>query len=325
MTLAEVARAAGVSLPTVSKVLNGRADVAAGTRARVEAVLDSQGYRRRPAGAPAPLLELVFHELDSVWSMELVRGVEAVAAEAGASVVLTRSGTRHSPGPEWLDGVLRRRPLGVVLVFGSLDAALKQRLRSRDIPFAIVDPAGDPEPDVPSVGSTNWQGGVLATQHLLDLGHRRIAVITGPADMACSVARLAGHRSALARAGLPTDLDLERFGDFHVEGGRRHALELLGRTDRPTAVFAGSDLQAIGTLDAARTLGLTVPGDVSVVGYDDVPVARWSAPALTTVHQPLEQMAAEAARIVLRQRADTSLRVELGVHLVVRASTAAPA
>jgi len=327
VTLAQVATEAGVSLSTVSKVLNGRTDVSPTTRERVEVLLDGHGYRRRSGAAPeAPLIEIVFHELDSAWAMELIRGVENVASEAGASVVLTESGTRHSPGPEWIDGVLRRRPLGVVLVFSTLPEQFKSQLRSRAIPFVIVDPAGDPPPDIPSVGSANWSGGVAATQHLIDQGHRRIAIITGPADMMCSVARLAGYRSAMAMASLPVDPELIRYGDFHVDGGYENALQLLGGDQPPTAIFAGSDLQALGVLEAARTKGIRVPRDLSVVGYDDVPIARWSSPALTTVHQPLKEMAEEATRLILRLRDGdaTSTRMDLGVDLVVRQSTAAP-
>ncbi|WP_258725569.1 LacI family DNA-binding transcriptional regulator [Cellulomonas sp. NS3] len=327
VTLAAVAAEARVSISTVSKVLNGRADVSEATRERVEGLLGRHGYRRRTSpSSAAPLIELVFHELDTIWAMELIRGVEDVARESSASVVLTESGTRHAPGPEWLEGVLQRRPLGVVLVFSTLPAAVKDQLRSRAIPFAVVDPAGDPDPDVPSVGSANWSGGLAATRHLLELGHRRIAMITGPEDMMCSLARLDGYRSAMSNAGHGVDPTLVRFGDFHVQGGHDIATELLAlpADRRPTAIFAGSDLQALGVLEAARRLGLRVPEDLSVVGYDDVAVARWSSPALTTVHQPLRHMAQEAARLVLRARegASVSTRMDLATSLVVRDSTA---
>ncbi len=127
-------------------------------------------------------------------------------------------------------------------------------------------------------------------------------------------------------AGLEVDPELVTFGDFHVEGGYRHAMDLLGRPDRPTAVFAGSDLQALGVLEAARMHGLQVPRDLSVVGYDDVAIAQWSSPALTTVHQPLRQMAEEAAQMLLRLRADgtAATRLELATSLVVRNSTGPP-
>ncbi|MFH8485193.1 LacI family DNA-binding transcriptional regulator [Streptomyces longisporoflavus] len=325
ITLAQVAQEAGVSISTVSKVLNGRRDVATPTRVKVERILDENAYRRTTRAArEAPLIELVFHELESVWALELIRGVEKVAKASGASVVLTESGTRHAPGPEWIEGVLRRRPRGVVLVFSSLPSEVKQQLLSRTIPFVVIDPAGDPDPDVPSVGSANWNGGLAATRHLVQLGHRRIGIITGPEDMLCSLARLDGYRSALSMAGLPADPELVRYGDFHVEGGRERAAELLDLDDPPTAIFAGSDLQALGVLEAARLRDLRVPHDLSVVGYDDVPLARWSSPPLTTVHQPLRQMAEGAAQMLMRLRSEepVATRVELATSLVVRESTA---
>ena len=327
VTLAEVAKEAGVSLPTVSKVLNGRSDVSRATRAKVERLLEAHGYRRRNPRAPhSPLVELVFHELDSVWAMEIVRGVENVAKENRTTVVLTRSGTRHSPAPDWLEGVLRRRPLGVVLVFSSLPEDVKRQLEAQAIPFVIIDPAGDPDPYVPSVGSANWAGGLAATRHLTDHRHERIAIITGPEDMLCSLARLDGYRSAMSMAGLPIDPRLVRFGDFHVQSGFEHAMDLLDGPDRPTAIFAGSDLQALGVLEAARLRNLRVPQDLSVVGYDDVPLAQWSSPPLTTVHQPLRRMAEEATRMLLSpdDPGKAAQRIELATHLVVRQSTAPP-
>ncbi|MGW0853959.1 LacI family DNA-binding transcriptional regulator [Streptomyces sp. NPDC002690] len=327
ITLAQVAQQAGVSISTVSKVLNGRQDVAAPTRVKVERLLETHSYRRTTRSArEAPLIELVFHELESIWAMELIKGVENVAKLHGAGVVLTESGTRHSPSPEWIEGVLQRRPLGVVLVFSALPVEFKQQLRSRSIPFVIIDPAGDPEPDVPSVGSANWSGGLAATRHLIELGHRRIGIITGPEDMICSLARLDGYRSAMSMAGLEASSDLVLYGDFHVEGGYDRTMELLALPDPPTAIFAGSDLQALGVLEAARVSGLRVPHDLSVVGFDDVPIARWSSPALTTVHQPLRQMAEEAVQMLVRLRDEVPMttRMELATSLVVRNSTAAP-
>ncbi|MEU4150169.1 LacI family DNA-binding transcriptional regulator [Streptomyces sp. NPDC026659] len=328
-TLAEIAREAGVSAPTVSKVLNGRADVAAATRARVEELLRAHGYRRRRAEATrSPLIDLVFHELESAWAMEVIRGVENVAREAGLSVVLSESAGRLTPGRTWADQVAGRRPHGVILVLSDLDDAQRALLTSRRVPFVVLDPAGDPGADVPSIGATNWQGGLAATRHLIDLGHTRIGAISGPSRMMCSRARLDGYRAALETAGLPVDPALVKAGDFHHDSGRRLGLELLRAPDRPTAVFAGNDLQALGLYEAARELGLRVPEDLSVVGFDDLPVARWVGPPLTTVRQPLTEMAEAAARLVLDLgRTDSpsaSTRVELATSLVVRSSTGAP-
>ncbi len=147
--------------------------------------------------------------------------------------------------------MLRRRPLGVVLTFSSLPPEYKKRLRSRSIPFVIIDPVGDPEPDVPSVGSANWSGGLAATRHLIDQGHQRIAIITG--KRTCCAPSLAWTvPPAMSMAGLDVEPSYVSYGDFHVDGGFERAMELLGRPDRPTAIFAGSDLQALGVLEAAR-------------------------------------------------------------------------
>ncbi|MFI9383283.1 LacI family DNA-binding transcriptional regulator [Kutzneria sp. NPDC052558] len=327
-TLAEIAKAAGVSTPTVSKVLNGRSDVAPATRARVEELLHRHGYRRRAGGPPSRLFDLVFHELESAWAMEIIRGVENVAREEKLNVVLSEAADRHSPGQSWVDGVLARRPTGVVLVLSDLDAAQRAQLASREIPFVVLDPAGDPAEGVPAVGANNWHGGLNATRHLLDLGHRRIGVITGPSGMLCSRARLDGYRAALETAGVPLDPKLVREGDFHTEAGYSCGRDLLSRPSRPTAVFAGNDLQALGVYEAARELGLTIPDDLSVVGFDDLPLARWVGPPLTTVRQPLVAMAETAARLAVRLgrgEQPASTRVDLATSLIVRHSTAAPA
>jgi len=331
VTLADIATEAGLSLATVSKVLNGRSDVSELTRARVEKLLHSHGYlRRAPVAASGAnrMIELLFHELESEWAIEIIRGVERVTREAGISLIVTESGDRHSPGHTWIDGVLGRRPIGVILVFSDLDAQAKHKLRSRGVNFVVVDPADEPEPDVASIGSANWAGGFAAAQHLLSLGHRRIGMISGPEDLLCSVARVDGYRSALERAGVAFDPELVRTGDFHVAGGHRAASELLDLPDPPTAIFAGSDLQALGVYEAARPRGVRVPEDLSVVGYDDLRFARWVGPPLTTVRQPLGEMAETAARMLIRMSEDPDApinqRFDLATSLVVRESTAPP-
>ncbi|MGN6742916.1 MAG: LacI family DNA-binding transcriptional regulator [Amnibacterium sp.] len=322
-TLADLAEEAGVSLSTVSKVLNGRSDVALGTRRRVEGLLDKYEYRRRGTAAPSSnLIEVVFHEL---WSLEIIAGVEEAARENGKSMLISVSGDRHSPGPEWVQGVLARRPAGVVLVASGLSAPIAEQLRARGIPFAVIDPSGDPSPDLPSVGSANWSGGLTATRHLLELGHRRIAMVTGPEDVMCALARLDGFRSAMATRGVPVREDWVRTGDFDTAGGREATRGLFDDPDdRPTAVFAGNDQIALAVMEEAAEHGLRVPQDLSVVGYDDRDFAVLLRPRLTTVHQPLRKMAAAATRMVLRLGAGerTDQRIDLATHLVVRESTA---
>ncbi|MCZ2840134.1 LacI family DNA-binding transcriptional regulator [Modestobacter sp. VKM Ac-2985] len=319
-TLAVIAAAAGVSLPTVSKVLNGKQDVAAATRAHVQQVLEQYEYVPLSPRPPArPLVDVVFTALDSPWAMEILRGV----TEADLEVVVT---TRSSAG-DWVQELITGGRQGAIVVTSRLTAADQRRLGGGKLPVVVIDPVDTPGQEVPSVGATNWSGGLAATDHLIELGHRRIAVIGGPEDYLCSRARIDGYRAALDRAGIPFDPALVRHGNFHHAGGYEQAQVVLGLTDRPTAVFAGSDEQAFGVLEAARKAGLSVPGDVSVIGFDDLPMARWSSPPLTTVRQPLADMGRMAGRmlhdLITGARLETQ-RVELATHLVLRASTARP-
>ena len=329
-TIATIAEEVGVSLTTVSKVLNGRADVAPDTRARVEASLERHSYRRRSRKQPetAGRVDLVFHEFDSAWAMEIIRGVETVTAPAGIDVVLSQLDGRHHPPQSWLDTVLTRRPAGVLFVLCSPTAAQQRQLERQGVGFVVVDTDSATTASVPTVGSNNWNGGLLAARHLLELGHRRIGIITGPEDVLCSRTRLAGFRFAHEEAGLPVDPDLVRYGNFYVDAGYEHGIALLDRADRPTAIFAGSDMQALGVLRAARRLHLDVPGRLSVIGYDNLEVAAWTDPPLTTIDQPLRDMAGTAARMVLDLAGGRDLqtsRVDLVTELVIRESTAPPA
>jgi LacI family transcriptional regulator len=213
----------------------------------------------------------------------------------------------------------------VILVTSELTMPELDQVREESIPLVVVDPANMPDPDVPSVGATNWAGGLAASDHLLRLGHHRIATITGPADYLCSRARVDGYRSALERAGRNFDETMVRNGDFHHEGGFRCGGELLDLAEPPTAIFAGSDQQALGVYEAARQRGLRIPEDLSVVGFDDLPTARWVSPPLTTIRQPLAdmgRMGAEMLGSLIDGVALRSKRVELATELIVRESTA---
>ena len=328
ITIAAIAEEAGVSVPTVSRVLNGRADVAPGTRERVERLLRESGYRRRGRRAEgAGLIDLVFNDLDSPWAVEIIRGVEDAAHAAGVGTVV--SAIHHQAGStrQWLSNVRARASDGAVLVTTNLDPLLHAELRSLRIPAVVIDPAGVPDLEVPTIGSNNWAGGVSATEHLVALGHRRIAHVAGRSDLWCSRARLNGYRAELQAAGLPADPDLVVEGNFDFESGFRAARQLLDLADRPTAVFAASDQMALGVTEALRRARLSVPNDISVVGFDDLPLVRWSSPPLTTVGQPLVAMGRLAVHTVLRlvrgERLE-STRVELATALVVRDSTAPP-
>lgn len=328
MTIAQIAEEAGVSVATVSKVVNGRAEVASDTRALVEGVMARHGYRRqKKAAAPNPLLEIVFHELEGAYPMEMIKGAEAVARANELAIVVSELQGQHTPGRGWIEGVLTRRPTGVIAVFSGPTDSQSDRLHTHGIPFVLVDPTGEPTHDCPSVGASNWSGGLSATRHLLDLGHRRIAAITGPPHALSSRARLDGYRAALDGAGVPADKALIRQGDYHVDDGLTHTRKLLRLDDPPTAVFAFNDVQALGVYQAATEAGLRIPEDLSVVGFDDLPPVEWAIPALTTVRQPLAEMAGAAANMVVTLAHGgnlTSRRLILATDLVVRASTAPP-
>jgi DNA-binding LacI/PurR family transcriptional regulator len=335
VTVADIAAEAGVSRATVSKVLNGRTDVAPATRAQIETMLVERGYvptkrtKRAVTGARrGGLIEMLFNDASTPWAVEMIRGGEAAARAARVGIVVSVLDSGPKRGQQWLEDVADRGSRGIVLALSELSPADHRRIAKLGVPAILVDPVGDFDSDVPSIGAGNWGGGMAATQHLLDLGHRRIGTITGPMRFLCSQARLAGYRAALERAGMAFDNRLIEHGDFHYSSGLKSALALLDQPDPPTAIFAANDEQAVGVYAAIRQRDLSVPRDLSVVGFDDVPMAQWISPALTTVRQPIADLAALAIRTLLAHVDGTEPlqgRVELSTTLVVRDSTAPPA
>ncbi|MET9250007.1 LacI family DNA-binding transcriptional regulator [Nonomuraea sp. NPDC003709] len=328
LTLAQLAELAGVSTATVSKVVNGRSQVSSETRAAVEELIRRHGYRRqRRRSMPTALVELVFHALEGDYPVEITKGVAEVARQHDLMVGISDLHRDHTAGDAWLESVLRRRPSGVIAVFSGLTETQHEQLARREIPLVLLDPADTPARNIPSVGAGNWNGGLTATHHLLELGHRRIAIITGPDSALSSRARLDGYRTALDMAGVPVDPELIGRGDFFIEGGLAQAHRMLRLPDRPTAIFATNDGQAIGVYHAAHRLGLRIPDDLSVIGFDDMPSVRWAVPPLTTIRQPLTEMAAAATSMLLTLAHGEQLpqsRVELATELVVRESTGPP-
>ena len=260
-----------------------------------------------------------------------MRGAVAAAHERGLTVALTSlsEGTeRHS----WFDHVTSRGTRGVILLLSRLSGYQKAELRSRRLAFAVVDPGGQPDPDVPTVGATNWSGGLSATRHLIELGHHRIGVIGGRRDLLCSRARMDGYRSAMEAAGLPVNPRLIRLGGFP----RRRRLQAGADSARVSRAAHGNLLRE-RPAGVGRSGGCTsappsgpVPTDLSLVGFDDLPLSSWTSPPLTTVRQPLAEMAATAVRLVLAQgrgeeeEKGANRSVELATSLVVRESTAPP-
>lgn len=325
-TLAQIAHEASVSLSTVSRVLNGRPGIAETTRQLIERLLRDNGYERRDTEAPAPLIEVVCSELDA-WTMELIHGIERAARHNGLAIMLTKTGDMWSVGRDWADRTVARRPTAVIVVFASLSAEEMSVLRREKIPFVALDPATMQDPDVPSVGAANWSGGLLATQHLIELGHTRIGMITGPARLLSTRARLSGYRTALAEAEIGYEPRYVAVGTNHKPEAVRLGTELLSLENPPSAIFAGNDAQAIGVFAAATRLGIRIPDDLSVVGFDDLEVAELTDPPLTTVRQPLNDMGELAVDLAIsneRLRRGGAVRLDLATTLVVRSSTAAP-
>lgn len=328
-TLATVAREAGVSLPTVSKVVNGRADVAEATRAKIEQLLAAHNYMGWGQGrrkVTVRSISLVFDSFENPYSMEIGRGVMHAAAEAGVDVTVALT-SAVTPGVTWADRVLRAGHEGLILVTSELTEAQLGHFTRARLPLVLIDPINLPSPDVVSIGATNWTGAVAATNHLLELGHRRIAAVIGGPDTVFGRARLHGYRAALEDAGLTVDPELIKLGAFRYDSANQHALELLALPQRPTAIFASSDVQALGVLEAARMAKLRVPEDLSVVSFDDTAVAGWASPPLTVVHQPFADMGRTATETLFQLAAGeqpASHRIELATSLIVRTSTAAP-
>jgi LacI family transcriptional regulator len=326
VTLAELAAAAKVSVPTVSKVLNGRVDVAAETRQKIETVIRALGYersKRRKSPHEPWLIDLVFSEF-SPYAMEIMRGAEEAALANRCRIAVSAIPDAEKEA-HWIGSLVPGRTDGVVLAFAELKPDHMERLKSMQVPVVIVDPMGHPDPRTPSVGVANWAGGLMATEHLIQLGHRRIGIICGRPAMLCNQARLDGYRAALDRAGIEADPALVFTGAHHHPTAFNAASAMLDLPNPPTAIFATNDVHAMGVYGAARRHGLTLPDDLSVIGFDDLPIAEWAAPPLTTMRQPFAQMAALAIRMVLgKESRGASPRVELSTELVVRESTAPP-
>ena len=320
-----IAELAGVSPPTVSKVLNGRRGVGPETRRRVEALLRDHGYRRPLPTTATPCVEVVFDNMLGSIAVDILRGVAEEASERDCTVGFTDVRRQLSAALPWVDALLRRRPTAVIAVCSIATAQHSEQLAAGGIALVAIDPVG--ELFTPVVGSNNWSGGLTAIRHLLDLGHRRIGVLTGPVRDLSARARLDGVRAALDHAGIAPADDLERQGVFTFDDGLRLGSELLALPERPTAIVCGDDLQALGVYEAARRAGLRIPDDLSVVGFDDIDQATWAAPPLTTVRQQFTLMGATAARLALALAAGEQParhRHELDTILVVQGSTAHP-
>ncbi|HEU5385498.1 MAG TPA: LacI family DNA-binding transcriptional regulator [Streptosporangiaceae bacterium] len=334
MTIRHVAELAGVSIATVSRVVNGHADVSSQTRAAVQRVIREHGYPPSPrsraarsgqtrAGQVGVMVPLIHPGCFA----EILAGAVEALYEQDMQAIL--GPTRHSRAREasLLERLTDGAADGAIIVLPEESDQEFAALAERGFPVVVVDPRTEVAEGIPVVCAAHSSGATQATRHLLELGHRRIAVIGGPRGWMATEERLRGYHAALAGAGVLPDPALVRYADFCLEGGREAAAHLLAQPDPPTAIFAFNDGMAVGALQAAAARGLRVPADVSVAGFDDTIEAAITAPALTTVRQPLAELGRTAVSLLLRLIEDRRLeplRIELATRLVIRDSTASP-
>ena len=326
-TLGQVADAAGVSVATVSKVLNNRGDVSVETRRRVEKHLRATAYRRVGTDSvqsqrPSRQIEVMLGGPQNAYAMAVLEGIVSSAQLEGFEIVYLR-GPVGEPTTVDAAALLSSHRAGAIFVTTDASGPEFKKLCEADFPVVVVDPLRVGGTHCISIGATNFTGAVTATEHLLSLGHRRIGHAAGPSSVECSEARLSGYASALRRAGLPLEDSLVTHVPFDYQAGLKAGQALLDLADPPTAVFAASDEIALGVIEEARRRGLRVPQDLSVVGFDDTFLAARATPPLTTVAQPLIEMGQLAVRslaqIIANDRIGTS-HIELATRLVVRGS-----
>lgn len=329
VTIAQVAAEAGVSAMTVSNVLNGRPGASDETRRLVMAVARRLGYSVNAAARSLKsgrtgLVGLITLDLTAQYTLEVLRGVAEELADNELELLINASYQDAAREHDRVATLTNGTVDGLLLVAPVLEAPTLSLLRERRIPCVVIDPR-QTDTALPRVTVDNYAGMRAGVEHLLALGHRHIAYLKGEVELQSSELRFRGYADALRLAGLEIETDLVRTCTFSYDSGFRTAGSLL-RTQRPTAIAAGSDLIALGAVDAARAAGLVVPDDVSVIGFDDLPQAAQSFPGLTTVRQPLHDMGLRGARALLALLDGQPLVTEdirLGTSLVVRGTTAA--
>jgi LacI family transcriptional regulator len=320
-----VAAEAGVSIATVSKVINGRYGVAAATLAKVQAVIDDLGYEsslvaRSLRSQRTNVIGILVADIEP-FSAELLKGAGAAIRARGYELIVY-SGSGHGKDHSgWERRYISR--LGGTLTDGIILVTPTVVDVDDSTPLVAIDPHTGPS-SLPTVHGDNLAGAITATEHLLELGHRRIGFLAGRPDLESARQREQGYREALAAAGIPVDDDLIRVGDYELETSEEPARQLLTLDDRPTAIFAANDLSAMQTLHVARTLGLAIPGDVSVVGFDNIPESALIEPPLTTIDQSIQEMGRQAVEMLIdliEGNTERPQRVTLPTRLVVRQST----
>ncbi|HEX3507467.1 MAG TPA: LacI family DNA-binding transcriptional regulator [Candidatus Dormibacteraeota bacterium] len=334
VTLKELAARANVHPSTVSRVANNDPGlrIASTTRARIEALLRETEYR--PNGVARGLklrqtlvLAVVIPDITNPFFAALFRGIEDGATPRGYQVLLCNTDGIPERQRAHLHSLAARRVDGVILASTFLKDPTVRWLRHQRMPYVLVNRFSEEGAD-PFVGSDDVTGATLATQHLIALGHRRIGHLAGQTTVSTGVLRRKGYHAALGEAGIQADADLVVESGFVEEGGGQAMDRLLSLGDPPSAIFAVTDMTAVGAYGAARKRGLRIPEDLAIVGYNDIPLAGRLIPGLTTVHVPIHEFGSVAARMLLEQIETgmlTPRRVVFAPQLVVRGSSVAGA
>jgi LacI family transcriptional regulator len=331
-TIRDVAKRAGVAPITVSRVINRSASVSAETRERVEKAIQELGYVPNRLARSLRLrrthtLALVVTDITNPFWTTVVRGVEDAAQDAGFTVILCNTDESEAKQEQYLDVLCQKRVDGILLVPARSSAQLVDWIQKQDMPVVILDRRVCSD-QVDVVRGDSQEGACQLVRHLLSLGHRRVAVLSGPKDVSTAEDRVLGYRKALAEAGVEVRADWVLYGRFSKESGYEMTRQVLDTSPRPTALFAGNNFIAIGALRALRDAGLRVPEDVSVVAFDDLMADLAVEPFLTVVDQPSYEMGQQAAELLLARLSGSAANgyqeIVLPTKLTVRRSSGRP-
>ncbi len=325
LTIYTVAEEAGVSIATVSRVLNDSPKVKEETRAKVLRAVEKLGYQpnasaRGLALKRTEIIALIFPDISGPFYSEVIRGVESEVSQQNYNLLIY--GTYGKASSARFLRFLPTKVDGLILMTRSVDDEYIFYLYRQRIPFVLLDrEIGELEVDC--VLTDNVEGAYKAVEHLIQHGYQRVAFIGGPPDSPDSNARFEGYRQALKDYGLPMLAHLVEWGNFLQLGGYQAMNRLLDRSDSPLAVFIANDEMAIGAIEAVRGRGLSVPGDIAIVSFDDIEMASYVHPPLTTVRQPIRQFGVLAVRMLLRRIKDPEAEAKtvlLPAQLVIRRS-----
>ena len=329
VTIRDIAKLSGVSYSTVSRALSGVDKVKGSTYVRVLEAAEHLGYvvnrqARSLAGGSHQVVGLLVHGLESDYFGQILKGVDEALAQAGFEMMLFTTHRHRDKEIGHATKMMQGLTDGLLIVSPESHQEYIRNLQEKAVPFVLVDVSAADEGV--TVSATNAKGAYDATRYLLELGHKRIGFVTGILNLPVAVHRFDGYRQALAEFGVPFDSSLVREGNFMQDRAYEAAVELLSGEARPSAIFASNDDSALGVLAAAEALGISVPSELSVVGFDDLPASKYVTPRLTTVRQPIREMGNVAAKLLLGhiRSGQPAVSVQLPTELIIRSSCAAP-